>query len=166
MTMELARRLVLEPGEGEAVWLGGVGVVFKARGEDTGGAFAVVEHPIRPGALVPPHRHEREDELTYVLEGEVGIRVGEREATLGPGTYLWKPRGVPHAFWNATDVDARIMEVIAPAGFERFFSELADLLAQEPRDERAIEELGRRFGHVFHEGWTEDLRARYGVEVR
>lgn len=68
------QRIVMEPDEGETVWLGGLGVIFKIAAEETGGAFAVVEHPIEPGRLVPPHIHEREDELSYVLEGEIGAR--------------------------------------------------------------------------------------------
>ncbi len=63
-----APTLVVKPGEGRSVWLGGMGVVFKVSGEDTGGAFAVVEHPIEPGRLVLPHVHLNEDEYSYVLE--------------------------------------------------------------------------------------------------
>jgi hypothetical protein len=62
-------RLVVKPGEGRSVSLGGMGVVFKVSGADTGGAFAVVEHPIEPGRLVLLHVHLREDEYSYVLEG-------------------------------------------------------------------------------------------------
>ena len=68
-------RVVLRPGEGGSVDLGGMGVEFKIRGEQTGGLLAVVEHPIEPGRLVPPHIHEREDDYSYVLEGEVGARI-------------------------------------------------------------------------------------------
>lgn len=162
----IATEYVLAPDAGTTTWLGSLGVVFKVRGEDTGGAFAVVEHPIPPGVLAPPHRHEHEDELSYVIEGHVGIRVGNREEILAPGSYLWKPRHVPHAFWNTGPGDARILEVISPAGFERFFDELAILLSQESRDDAAIEALGERYGHFFHEGWTEELEARYGVKIR
>jgi quercetin dioxygenase-like cupin family protein len=63
--------IAVQPGEGRSVWLGGMGVVFKVSGADTGGAFAVVEHPIEPGRLVLPHVHLREDEYSYVLEGTI-----------------------------------------------------------------------------------------------
>ena len=66
--------VLVAPGKGEAVALGGVGVVFKIPGSQTGGAFSIVEHPIEPGTLIPPHTHSKEDELSYVLEGEVGVR--------------------------------------------------------------------------------------------
>jgi uncharacterized cupin superfamily protein len=63
--------------------------------------FAVVEHPIEPGRLVLPHVHQHEDEYSYVLEGTIGARVGDREVVAGPGSYLIKPRGLMHTFWNA-----------------------------------------------------------------
>jgi quercetin dioxygenase-like cupin family protein len=147
------------------VSLGGLDAVFVVPGEETGGALAVVEHPIQPGVLVPPHVHEREDELTYAIEGEIGARVGDDERTLRAGFYLWKPRGVPHAFWNASGAPARILDVIVPAGFERFFDELAELISRgASRDE--IEEAGSRYGHHLHDGWTDELERRYGVRVR
>src|SRR6266567_838446 len=71
--------LVLLPGEGKVVQIGGLGVVFKLFGTDTGGQFAVVEHPLAPGTLGgPPHVHHREDEASYVLEGEIMAQVGDR----------------------------------------------------------------------------------------
>ncbi len=74
------------PGEGKSVRLDGIGVVFKLYGADTGGSFALVEHPIEPGTLgAPPHRHQHEDEYSDVLEGEITILVGERVIEAGPG---------------------------------------------------------------------------------
>ena len=158
-------RLVVAPGAGESVSLGGLGVVFKVTGADTGGAFAIVEHPIEPGVLVPPHRHEHEDELTYVIEGEIGARVGDREEPLPAGAYLFKPRNVPHAFWNAGEHAARILDVIYPAGFERFFVELAELLARGAAPAE-IDEAGTRYGHVIEPAWISDLETRHGVKMR
>ena len=89
-------KIVVKPGEGRSVWLGGMGVVFKVSGADTGGAFAVVEHPIEPGRLVLPHAHPREDEYGYVLGGTIVARVGDHEVAAGPGSYLFKPRGLMH----------------------------------------------------------------------
>jgi mannose-6-phosphate isomerase-like protein (cupin superfamily) len=105
--------IVVKPGEGRSVWLGGMGVVYKVSGADTGGAFAVVEHPVEPGRLVLPHVHRHEDEYSYVLEGTIGARVGDREVVAGPGSYLIKPRGLMHTFWNAGPGPARLLEIIA-----------------------------------------------------
>jgi quercetin dioxygenase-like cupin family protein len=149
-----------------SVSLGGLEAVFRVTGEETRGALAVVEHPIEPGVLVPPHVHEREDELTYVIEGQVGARVGDEEhPSLASGEYLWKPRGVPHAFWNASGSPARILDVIVPAGFERFFLELADLLARGAGEDE-IDQAGRRYGHTIVPEWIPQLEERYGVRVR
>jgi quercetin dioxygenase-like cupin family protein len=111
------------------VWLRGLGVRFLLGGEQTGGRFAVVEHPLRPRALASPvHTHRDEDEYSYVLEGRVGIQLGERVLVAGPGDLVAKPRGVPHAFWNAGDGPARLLEIISPAGFEHYFAAMAPLL--------------------------------------
>lgn len=64
-----APTIVVKPGEGRSVSLGGMRVVFKVSGADTGGAFAVVEHPIDPGRLVLPHVHRHEDEYSMCCRG-------------------------------------------------------------------------------------------------
>ena len=75
------------------------------------------------------HMHEREDEYSFVLEGRVGVQIGDEVAEAGPGELVAKPRGIPHSFWNAGDEPARLLELISPAGFERYFEELAPHLA-------------------------------------
>ncbi len=119
---------MVPPGQGRAGNLGAITVDFKLWGADTGGALAIVEHGFPPGALVPPHLHTREDEYSIVTEGRIGFRSGDREAVLGPGGYITKPRGEAHAMWNAGSEPARMIEVISPAGFEEFFRAVVDLL--------------------------------------
>ena len=122
-------RLVVAAGEGEVVLRGGFGVVGKVSGTETGGAFSVVEHPLEAGILgAPPHTHANEDETSFVIEGEIGVLIGDKEFRAGAGTYVLKPRGVPHAFWNPGPGPSRILEIISPAGFERYFEELAGVL--------------------------------------
>jgi uncharacterized RmlC-like cupin family protein len=95
-----------------------------------------------PRALAAPlHRHNREDEYSYVLAGRVGALLGDEVVFASPGDVLFKPRGQWHTFWNAGDEPARILEVIAPGGFDQFFSELIDLggaLAADPADLAAL----------------------------
>ncbi|MGH7750247.1 MAG: cupin domain-containing protein, partial [Candidatus Dormibacteria bacterium] len=139
-------------------------VVFKLDGADTGGALSVVEHPFAVGALVPPHIHTREDEYSMVLEGEIGFRSGEREAVLGPGGYITKPRGELHAMWNAGRVPARMLEIISPAGFEGFFREIADLVAAGPPPSEEMARIAAAYGLVFDDApWLPDVIARYGL---
>jgi mannose-6-phosphate isomerase-like protein (cupin superfamily) len=152
--------LVVRPGEGRSVSLGGMAVEFKVSGADTGGAFAIVEHPIEPGRLVLPHVHLREDECSYVLEGTIGARVGDREVTAGTGTYLIKPRGLMHTFWNAGPRPARLLEVISPAGFEVYFAELAEAGDPDRRQELAV-----KYGVTYFSDWVAELTARYKLKL-
>jgi quercetin dioxygenase-like cupin family protein len=162
-----ARLKVVQPGEGQVGGLApGVGVVFKIDGEDSGGALSIVEHPFAVGALVPPHVHHLEDEYSIVLEGEIGFRSNDREVVLGPGGYIVKPRGEVHAMWNAGATPARMIEVISPAGFERFFRELSAMTAVGPPEMQAIAELGERYGLPFAQpDWLPDVIARYGLTM-
>ena len=120
---------VLGPSEGDTAQLGGLGVRFMIDGATAGGGFALVEHPIAPRALAAPlHRHANEDEYSYVLEGRVGVQLGDDTLEAGPGDLVFKPRGQWHAFWNPGDEPARLLEIISPAGFERYFEETAQYL--------------------------------------
>jgi mannose-6-phosphate isomerase-like protein (cupin superfamily) len=160
-------RFVVAAGEGEVVLRGGFGVVGKVSGMDTGGAFSVVEHPLGPGVLgAPPHTHANEDETSFVIEGEIGVLIGEKEFRAGPSSYVLKPRGVPHAFWNAGPGPARILEIISPAGFERYFEELAGVLsAGGPPDLGRISEVAGRYGLTFHMERVPDLLERHGLRL-
>ena len=136
---------VVRAGEGRIGRLGGMGVRWMVSGDDSGGEFALVEHPLKPHALgAPLHRHSREDEYSYVLEGRIGAMLGDEVIFGEPGDLIFKPRDQWHTFWNAGDTDARLLEVIAPAGFERYFEELSDLfLAGRPAPEVLAEVRGR-----------------------
>ena len=139
---------VLGPGDGAAGMLGSMGVRFMIDGEDSGGGFSLVEHPMPPRALAAPlHRHSREDEYSFVLEGRVGALLGDELVVAGQGDLVFKPRDQWHTFWNAGDEPARILEVISPAGFERFFKEIVDLPAAAGHDESAA--IGSRYGLEF-----------------
>ena len=119
---------VVGPRDGRAGFLGSIGVRFMIEGAEAGERFSLVEHPMSPRALAAPlHRHTREDEYSYVTEGRVGALLGEEVVIGGPGDLIFKPRGQWHTFWNAGDEPARLLEIISPAGFERFFGELVDL---------------------------------------
>jgi len=99
-----------------------------------------------------------------VLEGEIGFRSNDQEVVLGPGGYIVKPRGEVHAMWNAGSTPARMIEVISPAGFERFFRELTDMTAVGAPDPATVAELAGRYQLPFAEpGWLPDVIARYGL---
>ena len=109
-------------------------------GEESGGGFSLVEHPIPPRTLAAPvHRHAKEDEYSYVLEGRLGALLGDDVVYAEAGDLAFKPRDQWHTFWNAGDTVCRILEIISPAGFEHYFDDLAE--ASESR-----QSLGERYG--------------------
>ncbi len=157
---------VVRPGEGRAGDLGDITVEFKLMGADTGGALAIVEHGFPPGALVPPHVHTREDEYSVVTAGEIGFRSGDREAVLGPGGYITKPRGEAHAMWNAGPEPARIIEVISPAGFELFFVAVAELIEAGDVDPENGARLAAQHGLSFvSTPWLADVVRRFNLNA-
>jgi len=146
------------PAGGKAVDLGALGVRFMAWSEETGGGFSLVEHPIPPRHLCAPlHRHSREDEYSFVLEGRMGALLGDETVYADADDFVFKPRDQWHTFWNAGDEPCRILEIIAPGGFERFFEELA-AGAGSP------EELGARYGLEFDFDSVPRLCAEHGLE--
>jgi quercetin dioxygenase-like cupin family protein len=164
--MQAVFRHLLGRDEGETVRLFALGVRFMIDGETTGGAFSLVEHPLPPRALgAPLHTHRNEDEYSYVLEGRVGVQLGAEVLEVAQGDLVFKPRGVAHAFWNAGDVPARLLELISPAGFENYFRELAPLLAAADRDEAAIGEVVARYGLDIDFGTIPVLAERHGLRV-
>ena len=131
---------VLGPSDGDAGFLTAMGVRFMVSGQESGGGFALVEHPMPPHALgAPLHRHTREDEYSFVLEGRVGALLGNEVIYGNVGDLISKPRGQWHTFWNAGDRPARILEIISPAGFEQYFREMVALPQDAtPADRAAI----------------------------
>jgi hypothetical protein len=123
---------------------------------------------MEPRRLVPPHIHHAEDELSYVLEGRFGVRVGDEEATADPGTYIFKPRGIAHTFWNPGPGPARLIEIIWPAGFDRFFDRLGEITRtaaglDELEARRA--ELGRLHSLEFIPDWIDELKVKYDLRL-
>jgi quercetin dioxygenase-like cupin family protein len=128
--------------------------------------FSLVEHPIAPRTLAgPSHVHQHEDEYSYVLEGDVGFEVGDETFTARAGQLVAKPRGIWHAFWNATDEPARVLEVISPPGFERYFEELAQLIPpiRPERDLEGLAKLQARYGLTMDFGSIERLSREHGL---
>jgi len=105
--------------------------------------------------------HSREDEYSFILEGQWGFWQGGNVAFAGPGDVVYKPRNVWHTFWNATDQPGRLLEIISPAGFDQFFVELASLVTSGPVDGGAAAALNSAYGlHVDPDG-TARIAAEY-----
>jgi quercetin dioxygenase-like cupin family protein len=136
-------------------------------GPESDGAVSMLEVTVPPRTLVKPHVHAREDEFTLVLEGQVGARLGDEVLeTIPTGSWLAKPRAVPHALWNAGDGPARILEVVAPGGLERYFEQVAPILREHgPEWTRRYDALAEEFGLTILDEWSNDLKARYGLTL-
>ena len=149
MTAPSTARLGRVPA-GDAVPLleGPLGALLLAGRDDTAGGPAFVVHDLAPRALGSPvHTHTLEDEWSYVLSGAVGVETGGTSSVARAGDLVLKPRGIPHAFWNAGDEPARFLEVITPGGFEGYFAALAEVLAVDgPPDLARLAEVAARFG--------------------
>ena len=136
---------VVGPNDSVAGFLGSIGVRFMLGGDESSGGVALVEHPMSARALAAPlHKHSLEDEYSFILTGRVGALLGDEVLEGGPGDLIFKPRNQWHTFWNAGDEPARILEIISPAGFERFFKELVDMGGvTEAPPEKMMELMGR-----------------------
>jgi mannose-6-phosphate isomerase-like protein (cupin superfamily) len=120
--------LVLNPGEGEELVLGPSRVCIKAGGSDGLGSLAVLDTTIAPGFPGPVlHLHEKTVDSFYVLEGILTLQLGWRTVEADPGSYALVPPGTPHSFSNPGDEPVRILNLMAPAGFERYLQEVAAL---------------------------------------
>jgi mannose-6-phosphate isomerase-like protein (cupin superfamily) len=161
-TMELATTAprIISPNEGAEGFLGSIGVRFLIDGEDAAERFSLVEHP-----MSPRHLHTREDEYSFVLEGRMGALLGDDVVEAGPGDLVFKPRNQWHTFWNAGDEPCRILEIIAPAGFERFFRELSDLGGALDADPEEFERLRERYGLEMQPETVPGLLQRFGLQV-
>ena len=142
--------LNVHPAQAEHVRFGmGLGTRRLISARDTGGAFGLVEHDLPARQLGSPmHVHEHEDEYSYVLSGRLSAQIGDEVFHADPGKVIAKPRGIPHAFWNAESEAVRFLELIVPGGFEEYFFELA-----APLNARNMEMMGA-------------IRARYRLSVR
>jgi quercetin dioxygenase-like cupin family protein len=118
-------------GAGRAEAVLGTALRYKAEPAETGGRMACVEITVPPGAGVPPHRHEAEDEAFYVLSGRVTISGDDCEGgavRLEAGGFFFGPRGRVHGFRNEDGEAARLLVVVTPGtGIAAMFADLAAL---------------------------------------
>lgn len=152
------------PDNGREGFLGSIGVRFMIDGADAGERFSLVEHPMSPRALAAPvHRHTREDEYSFVLEGRMGALLGDDVVEAGPGDLVFKPRNQWHTFWNAGAQPARILEIISPAGFEQFFRELVDLGGVTKAEPHVLAGLCERYALEMKPESIPGLLERFGL---
>jgi len=111
----------LRAGEGAKVRVITDLVTTKAEAQDTGGAYSLFELLTPPAGGCPPHTQRYDDETVYVLAGRYAFLVGEHTIELGPGDYLFIPRGTLHAFTNPGATAARMLILATPGGIQDGF---------------------------------------------
>ena len=133
MTEATGDGIVRRRGEGKTTSLFGDTYSVKAFGEETGGTLAVIEADLAPrSGGTPLHVNTLEDENYYVIEGTLTFRLDERTLEAPSGTFVHIPKGMVHTHWNATDAPVKLLAFPAPAGFEKFFTDLAGLMESVP----------------------------------
>jgi len=125
MTTTTASHTVLAPGEGLRLQSGpGRDLIFKATGEDTGGAFDYFIVEVAPKGGPPLHVHHSQEETIQVLKGRFKVRIGDELFHLEEGGFAYLPSEIPHAFLNLTDQEGEIVVVYTPGGGHKFYEEL------------------------------------------
>jgi quercetin dioxygenase-like cupin family protein len=162
-----ARIFGLKEDEGNARWWGGGLATIKATGKETDDLYSIAEVLEPQGARAPLHLHRKEDEAFYVLEGEMTFHIGEETIKARPGSFVFGPKDVPHAY-TVDSGPAKLLFLLSPPGFEGFveaISKPAKALTLPPSESE---------GPSSDEDDTTDeaesesfavLEARYGCEI-
>ena len=165
MAQTASKTKIVGPDDAREGFIGSIGVRFMIDGHEAGERFSLVEHPMSPRALAAPlHVHTREDEYSFVLEGRMGALLGDDVVEAGPGDLVFKPRNQWHTFWNAGDEPCRILEIISPGGFERFFDELGTMIEAPDFDPAQLGELGAHYGLEFQPDSVPRLCEEHGLD--
>jgi quercetin dioxygenase-like cupin family protein len=155
-------------GPDEGARLPVLDITHKVTAVSTAGSLIIEEWSLPTGQMIPPHTHAREDECSYVLEGDLTCYVGGEVLVAPQGSYVVKPRGVPHAFYNAGGETVRVMEILTPGdSFEGYFDAYEEIASrglgsEEHREERS--RLGERFGITWHDENIPKVRASFGID--
>lgn len=131
--------------DGHRIELGPNEVVIRLSGEETDGAFSLLEYTAPPDGPSPGrHLHEETDEVIFVLDGELACSVGGEDRSLGAGDTGWIPRETPHSFEVTGTREAWFLLWYSPAGFEGYFEEMGALLETLPPGPPGTEAVGRK----------------------
>ena len=144
--------------EGRTIAVVGDVYRFLATGEDTNGKYAFWEAIVPPGGGPPPHVHSREEEGFYILEGEITFQIGDERVVATAGMFANMPIGMPHSFKNESNLPAKMLISVAPAGLEQMFFEVGVPAEQgattaPPPTKAEIEKLMA-------------IAPKYGIEIR
>ena len=142
-----------------------LGTTYKVLSSSVNGSAAIVEHTLDAKSIgAPMHKHTYEDEISYVLEGNLSVVQNGEEQTAGVGEYIVKPRGIFHTFWNAGSERIRFIEVISPGNFENYFFEIAPFLqVDQPLQLDKISAIIAKYGLIMDMAAAVEIMKKYGL---
>jgi quercetin dioxygenase-like cupin family protein len=126
MSKSAIKPRILSREEGEHIWYLGNLSSIRVNAEHTGGQFSLAEELIPAGYETPYHIHHNEDETFYIVEGEAEFILDGRKIQAKAGTFAFLPKNIPHGFRIVGDRPARLLVMVNPSGFDRFFVELGE----------------------------------------
>jgi mannose-6-phosphate isomerase-like protein (cupin superfamily) len=129
-----------------------------------GGSLCIFEQRVGPRILGMPHTHSYEDQVVYVVDGEIGHRIGDQDLFAEAGAVVFKPRGITHALFNRTDEPALILEITVPGRLLEYF-DAVDALARsaERPSAETVNQLARQYGLNFDEELIPAIEDQHGV---
>jgi len=116
------------------------------RGEHTDDYFALLHSITAPGEGPPMHLHHREDETYHILDGEYEFRVADTTILAGRGDTVYGPRSIPHTYRNIGKHPAKMLVLLTPGGFERFFERVGELARAGITDPQSLTQAAAQFG--------------------
>ena len=134
----------IPPGSGKVLKL--IGVTHKLISQQTGGGYYLFESEFDPESGNKLHVHTYEDEVVYVLQGAIQIRLGDGRLEASEGGVAHLPKGIPHALYNPLKTPLRILALAIPGGMEQFFDELESGMQDGSMDDAKHKEISRKYG--------------------
>lgn len=164
--METATSVEMNVNVGDSVFFRSLGTIYKVLTGTVNGTVGIVEHTLQPNSLgAPMHKHTREDEISYVLEGELSVIQDGKIQKAGPGQFIVKPREIFHTFWNARQQTLRFIEIITPGDFQYYFAETAPYLrpGQSPQMDQ-IRAIAEKYGLIVDPYAADEIVKQYGLK--
>ena len=163
--MQQGKNKSSQPQVNQFVHFRALGTAYKVLSSSVNGSAAIVEHTLEAKSIgAPMHRHTYEDEISYVLEGNLSVVQNGEEQTAGVGEYIVKPRGIFHTFWNAGSERIRFIEVISPGNFENYFFEIAPFLqVDQPLQLDKISAIIAKYGLIMDMAAAVEIMKKYGL---
>lgn len=144
MNLTIPKPITIAPGSGKV--LKSVGITNKLTSAQTGGAYYLFEEQFEPESGNSLHVHLYEDEIVYVLKGEIKIRLATQRLHVVKGGVAYLPKNIPHALYNPLKTPLKILVTAIPGGLEDYFDELEAALANGPVDDEAHNKISLKYG--------------------